>query len=483
MADGKSYSINIAGKDYQIKVNGLGINLLSKKNVSASRFQIKELEGLKDVSLNTREQRNALVSRHNLTAQETQLADVLSFIDNMLNTDFSKNTQSLNELVISMKGRPNFLHDIFMSAARALVIQDIYNDFRKSTKEDGSTYALTELRTFLKDSGKFPGIYDARNLYEYFRTDFDGYQLTTVDSNEPWVVKLANTRALLANDTSKSVISNLDGDKIPNFSPAFLSGDIKTQMRESNEAGGPTAYLLFSGNRKAVLDVTIDTDVRTKDGKVKQIKNMTEVELLNNALVNKFLIPLHEDGTIFTQSTTQSDKTKFIADHISLGDIIIDNQKLTDLIKSPALEQAVVSKLKSTIGTAYNKVYENVIEDYKRLFPQIKGIDDIGKILKGIPTKLATGEEVIINSEKDLMNAVNSYNKANPNNTITLYKDLHYRQIKGKKLAFNELLYEFATNLYNPNDSTRLNQRLALEKRRFLQNLLEKQLLFLQMNR
>ena len=475
MADGKSYSINIAGKDYQIKVNGLGVNLLSKKNVSASRFQIKELEGLKDVSLNTREQRNALVSRHNLTAQETQLADVLSFIDNMLNTDFSKNTQSLNELVISMKGRPNFLHDVFMSAARALVIQDIYNDFRKATKEDGSTYALTELRTFLKDSGKFPGIYDARNLYEYFRTDFDGYQLTTVDSNEPWVVKLANTRALLANDTSKSVISNLDGDKIPNFSPAFLSGDIKTQMRESNEAGGPTAYLLFSGNRKAVLDVTIDTDVRTKDGKVKQIKNMTEGELLYNALVNKFLLPLHEDGTIFTQSTTQSDKTKFIADHISLGDIIIDNQKLTDLIKSPALEQAVVSKLKSTIGTAYNKVYERVIEDYKRLFPQIKGIGDISKVLKGIPTKLATGEEVTINSEKDLMNAVNSYNKANPNNTITLYKDLHYRQIKGKKLAFNELLYEFATNLYNPNDSTRLNQRLALEKRRFLKNLLEKQ--------
>ena len=475
MADGKSYSINIAGKDYQIKVNGLGVNLLSKKNVSASRFQIKELEGLKDVSLNTREQRSALVSRHNLTAQETQLADVLSFIDNMLNTDFSKNTQSLNELVISMKGRPNFLHDIFMSAARALVIQDIYNDFRKATKEDGSTYAITELRTFLKDSGKFPGIYDARNLYEYFRTDFDGYQLTTVDSNEPWVVKLANTRALLANDTSKSVISNLDGDKIPNFSPAFLSGDIKTQMRESNEAGGPTAYLLFSGNRKAILEVGIDTDIRTKDAKVKQVKNMTEVELLYHAFVNNFLIPLHEDGTIFTQSTTQSDKTKFIADHINLEDIIINNQKLTDLIKSPFLERAIVSKLKSTIGTAYNKVYERVIEDYKRLFPQIKGIDDISKILKGIPTKLATGEEVTINSEKDLMNAVNSYNKANPNNTITFYKDLHYRQIKGKKLAFNELLYEFATNLYNPNDSTRLNQRLALEKRRFLKNLLEKQ--------
>ena len=29
------------------------------------------------------------------------------------------------------------------------------------------------------------------------------------------------------------------------------------------------------------------------------------------------------------------------------------------------------------------------------------------------------------------MNAVNSYNKANPNNTITLYKDLHYREVSG----------------------------------------------------
>ena len=52
---------------------------------------------------------------------------------------------------------------------------------------------------------------------------------------------------------------------------------------------------------------------------------MTEVELLYHAFVNNFLIPLHEDGTIFTQSTTQSDKTKFIADHINLEDIIINN--------------------------------------------------------------------------------------------------------------------------------------------------------------
>lgn len=490
LADNKSYSVQIAGTVYNINVNGLGINILSKKNVSASRFIIKELEPLKNVSINTREQRNAIVSRHNLSQQEQQFADMLSFIDTMLNTDFSKNTQSLNELALSMKGRPTFLHDIFMSAVRALVIQDVYNDFRNATKDDGSKYSATELRTYLKDTNRFPGVYDAKNLYAYFRNDFDGYQLTTIDSNEPWVINLANTRALLAGDTSKSVISDLSNNKVPNFSPAFLSAELKAQLEKANESGLASAYLFFSGNRSAILGVTIDSDIKTRDGQVKQVKNMTENELLYHAFVDHFLIPLHEDGTIYTQSTTQSDKTKFVADHINLQNIILDGQKLTDIIKKPSLESSILAKINSTIGTAYNKVYNRVLEDYKKLFPSIKGIDDINKLLKGNSIKLATGDIVIINSENDLINAVNTYNRANPKDTVTLYKDLHYRQVSGtipikegrgivnknfKKLAFNELLYEFATNLYNQKDASRLEQRIALEKRKFLNTLIDKQ--------
>lgn len=492
LQDGKSYSITISGIDYRIDINGLGTNILTKKNVAPARFQIPKLNVFKDININTREQRNAITSRTNLTEKESQFADVLSFIDTMLNTDFSKNNQSLNELAISMKGRPTFFHDLFMSAARALVIQDIYNGFRTATKSDGSKYSATELRKYMKDSGGYVGIFDAKNLYDYFRSDYDGYQLTAVDSNEPWIVKLANTRALLANDTSKSVISNLEGNKQPNSSPAFLSGDIQSQMEKSNKSNGPSAYLLFSQDSTPLLKVGINTDVKTKDGKVKLVKNMSEGELLYDAFVNKFLLPLHQDGTAYIQSTTQSDKTKFIADQVNLADIIIDNQKLTDLIKSPNLEAAVVSKIQATIGKAYNKIYERVIEEYKKLFPFINNIDDINSILKG--NKINPEQQFIINSEQDLMKAVNFYNKANPNDTITLYKDLHYRQVSGsyidmndldddgkpkkktrKHLAFNELLDEFATNLYNQNDNTRFLNRLALEKTRFLNNLLSKQ--------
>lgn len=488
-ADGKSYTVNISGVNYNIKVTGLGVNILSKKNIPSSKFKIKELESLNGVSLNTVEQRNTIISRTNLTNYESQFADVLSFIDTMLNTDFSKNSQSLNELAITMKGRPTIFHDLFMSAVRALVIQDVYNDFRNATKDDGSHYAKTELRTYLKDSGTLPGIYDAKNLFAYFRSDYDGFQLTTVDSNEQWIVKLANTRALLANDTSKSVISNLSGDKIPNYSPSFLSAELKFQLDRANEKGLASAYLFFSGNRNALLNVTIDSDVRTKDGNIKQVKNMTEKELLYHAFVDNFLIPLHEDGTIYTQSTTQSDKTKFIANHIDLQNIDIDGKKLIDLIKSKSLEPAVTEKINSTIGAAYNKIYNTVIQDYKKLFPSIKGIDDINKILKGFPIKLSTGDVIVINSEDDLIKAVDQHNKANPNDQVVLYKDLHYRQVSDsipvnengeiknksfKKLAFNELLYEFATNLYNQTDSTRLQQRLNLEKRRFINTLIDK---------
>jgi hypothetical protein len=58
---------------------------------------------------------------------------------------------------------------------------------------------------------------------------------------------LAKIRTILAGNTSKSVISNLDGDKIPNFSPTFLGAEIKSQIVKSAiKIEFPCAHLLFS---------------------------------------------------------------------------------------------------------------------------------------------------------------------------------------------------------------------------------------------
>ncbi len=470
--DGKSYSIKIGENVYNIVVTGDNVNILSKKN-SASNFDISELAKIKDVECKTNSQREHLLSGQNLTDSEKQFMEVLSFIDTMLNTTFSVSSQSLEEFHLSRKNRPNFFHNLFMSAARALVIQDIYKDFRTAKKENGDTYAKNELKDYLNDSNKFPGIVGTNKDYYYFIKTIEGNQLKTLDNNEQWVIDLAKVRAILNRDTVNSTISDLTGNKNPNFSLAYLSGDLKGQLLDSKKDASATSFLLFSDNRSAIIESPVDLDVAVKNRKSKQVKSFTETELFYHALVNKFLIPFSEDGTIFIQSTTQSDKTKFIPYHINLNDIVINGVSLSQIVKTYGFENSIINAIQSTIGQAYKHVYNSVLEDYQKLFPSIKTIDDVNQLFKGKPVKLADSEDVyIISDEKSLMNAVRAYNKNHPR--ITIYKDLHYRQIKGGKLAFNELLYEFSQNLYN--DTNYLKQRLDFERKRFLKDLIKRRM-------
>ena len=58
---------------------------------------------------------------------------------------------------------------------------------------------------------------------------------------------------------------------------------------------------------------------------------------------------------------------------------------------------------------------------------------------------------------------------------VTIYKDVHYRQIVGKNLSINELLIEYANNLYTPEN---LHSRLEREKINFINDLLSNRLSF-----
>lgn len=461
--DDKSYSVEIGESTYNVIVTGKEINILSKKgNIPASSFSIKELDNLKNVDISNVGARTKLLNMRDLTTQQDDFIKVLNFIDDMLGTSFSKSEQSLNELYLATKGRPTFFHDVFMSAVRALVIQDIYNDFRQATKQDGSKYAKNQLKEYIKDSNKFPGIVNTTRDSDYFLSTIEGYQLKTVDTNEQWIIALAKTRALLNHDTIRSVISDLNGNKNPNFSLAYLSGDIKSQMSDSNDEGKATRHLLFSDSKKrqAILDVAIDLDVAVQNRKTKQVKAFTERELIAHAMIDKFLIPFSKDRTVFIQSTTQSDKTKFIANHINLFDL-----GLANLVGSNSLESTVIDSMINTIGAAYKDVYNEVISDYEKLFPSVLTASDkaeaISNILRGM-------------KEQDLMEIVRNYNKLHPDDRITIYKDTHYRKVKNG-LALNELLYEYATNLYN--DRTTLQKRLKQEKQKFLKNIFRKHVL------
>jgi len=69
-------------------------------------------------------------------------------------------------------------------------------------------------------------------------------------------------------ESLKAVTKNFDGKNIPNYSPAFLGGDVWEVMERNNE-NQTTKRLLFSTKSSAIKNVIIDTDVKSLNGKTK----------------------------------------------------------------------------------------------------------------------------------------------------------------------------------------------------------------------
>lgn len=474
--DKLSYSIKIGKSNYLIKVKSdprKAINILSKKKATSSDYIIEELEKFKSINLNNSNTREEIINATNGINYEFK--QLLNFIGDMLDIRFTNSVADLNELNMAMMGDSNFLKNMFISATRALVVNDIYDKFDKATKEGGSSYNKTELIQYMKDTGDWPSIVSVKGYEanEYFDSTKIGSQLNVVYVNEPWVTKLARVKAILAQDTVTSVITDLQGNKNPNMSPTYLNSteEIKNQISISNAAELPTANLLFSQKKGALLSSTVNLDIQTDTFATKQVKSMTQQELIYDAIINKFFVPLIKNNTVFTQCTTQSDKTKFIATHINMAALGFDRNS----VNSINLENQVLDKYINTIGAAYKGIYKNILDDYKKVFPELTSIEKINDALQGRLTVLVNGQPTKINNEKALIQAVNIHNKNNPKDQVVFYKDLTYR-VTNSGLAFNELLYDFATNLYA--NTANLAVRLKLEKIRFLNNLMDNQVFF-----
>ena len=480
-------------KDYTITINvngvdtDFGIVCRDKKNLldkgpKSSKIDVPAIDVLlSKVDLSTIDARERLVSREGLNEDEQKFMAVLDFIDTMFeNTFFGRDIDGLKELHLVTKMNKSNFKEMFLSAARALLVTDIYNQFEQATKENGGKYSRTELLKFLDDNDVYADKIQSvsnKNKKEYFIQRYDGYQLNTLRATQLWIEDLAKVRAILAGDTSKSVIANLDGDKIPNFGPGYLGARIEQQLTRSHNAAKATSHLLFVTNPTAIKAKVVNTDVVTKDGLKKQIKNMTEGELLYDAIVNKFIAPFLKDQSVYTQPTTFSDKTKFILYKVSLESLGIER------LSSSNFNQSIEQKIIDTIGASYKEVYAQVLDDYARIFPEYvtNGQVDLDLVQKWLKTH-REGDEILEDNAEE-------FDEIRPNGTkirygittralragVTVYKDVHYRQIVGKNLSINELLYEYANNLYTPEA---LHRRLEFEKLNFINDILSKRLGF-----
>lgn len=473
-ADKLHYSFSVGGVTYNVHITSNDVNLLSKKHPS-SKYEITATY-IEDGQTITQDISKVFFGDHAIQQVELKEANkrkaiiedtgspfmqLLSFVNNMLQSNFGNTPESLSELYFAMQHQSSFLRDLVLSATRGLQVCNIYNKLEKAiseNEENKNKYSKCHIDTYLKDIKEYPGIISSEDTAEYYEKNSLGQYLSTIHPNETWVDTLAKANAIVNNNTSQSVTSDLEGNHVPNVSPAYLSASnsIKQQMEMSSMNGKASGYLLFSENNNALEIATVNLDIQSSLFKPKSQKNFTCSELFQDAILNKFIYPLVNGGKIYIQSTTQSDKTKFIANRVNLKNIKVDQKTLFEYCKSPQeLRSKICEMLRNTIGKAYQQVQSEVLLDYQKIFPQIKTITDLNNLLKTY-------------TEKSLLAEVTKYNETS-NNPITLYKDLHYRNVNGG-LAINELLDEFANNLYTKNND-RLERRLQLEEVRFLNNL------------
>lgn len=449
--DGNHYEITI-GSNYKFTVKsdskGRGLGALNKTNTS-SRYA--SIEYLPDINPETSDYRKKLLSRKGLSRTESNFMEILSFIDDMLHTTFSKDEDGLIEYNVFRQLDNHGLENLLLAASRGLIITDIYNKFENERKSLGLT--KIELSKYLELN---PDIYpfvnisklDSKDRKHLLRQHISGEYLTTVSDSEQWLHNLSHAKAILSGEVSKAVIKNLENDSIPNFSPAFEGAFIKRRGTQAKEKGDASAYLLFSENPNALKQVVVDTDVSVQDGRKKSIKNMTKGELLLHSIVDKYFLPqLQQGGNLIIQPTTYSDKTKFI-------NYIISSKLKGDIDLSNASTDQLEDLILNSIGKYYQKIWQNVLDDYEILF----GTRDIKEISDHL--KLHTEESLVALGKSK---------------GVEIHVDTHYRTIN-KKLQINELLNHYANHTYA--NKQELQKRLAKEKIKFVESLIKNRVHF-----
>lgn len=418
----------------------------------------------KNINLNGIKNRNEILK--STEGLNKEFLDLLKFIDGVLTTGFTVNNESLQKFYIYYTQSKEGLSDLVLAASRVYFVKDIERKFHDSIKNKElnpsteKTYNEKDLYDWIKYHRNLvpvPQFAKEKNSLNkrFFGTLLGIPYLRPVQYKDSWVDKLGDAQAILMGESLKAVTKNFERKSIPNYSPAFLGGNIHEIVAKASKHP-VTKNLIFCTKQNAIKQVIIDTDVKTQNGTHKQIKDCTEAELQYHFFVNKFLIPFmigEKDEkpyrSFYSQPTVYSDKTKFIGYEIILKDLGIENLEDNDTI---------IELIENSLGKYFNEAYQNVLNDYAKLF-------DIAPDEKLIQEKLRNL------TLEQLLNEVVEYNKIHAE-PIELIQDLHYRNIKGH-LGLNEILvYRSKYVLKN------LPQTLRKETFNYVNTLLESGVIF-----
>lgn len=395
---------------------------------------------------------NRRLVRNNPTGINKDFMDLLTFIDDALQTGFHSTDEGLQKYFIYRTNYSRGLNDLIIASAKTYLVKDIQTQFINAVKnreiniKTGEVYHESDLQDWLQaNPSKVPSVQlsnpENKVNKKYFKHELGRTFIRPVQQSDTWINELSNAKAIMRGENLRATTKDFNRNNIPNYSPAFLGAEIKQELALQNEST-TTGNLLFVKEQSAVESVLIDTDVKTVDGKHKAVSDMTETELQYHAFVNKFIIPSMNNRFI-AQPTVYSDKKKFVNYVINLINI---NDINTD--------EKIIQRIKETLGQYYDSIYNNVLNDYSKIF----GTTDVQSIQATLKTLDLPA----------LLRLVDNYNKENPGAKLELIQDVHYRNIGGQ-LTLNENLFYYSQYLYKDNN---LETRLEQEKLNYINSLL-----------
>ena len=279
---------------------------------------------------------------------------------------------------------------------------------------------------------------------------------------------MADVEAIITGEVSKSVTSDINGNKIANNRTSFLGGNLQYYLSKYKEAGpnAATNPLLFTRDSSLVVKTVFNTDAQSRLGIKKSVKDMKAAELFYSSIIYNFYGSyLQADfnskkfgrgkselyRTLLTQPTTFSDKISFVMYAINAGKALQAEGKSYDGKTIWQLNtEETLDLYQDTIGAAYVNLFNNVLDDLR------KALDMPGATFEEINAVLNTTKQEDLLAKAQVRG-------------VELQLDTHYRKF-GKVCKFNELLYHYATDLYVNRNS--LKRRFEIEKVNFINDLL-----------
>lgn len=475
--------------DTVIRLNGKVVHFDNMANLNSSNTVAKLLQNL------------------DLSTEETQFLNAITFIEDQTQLLKLTSQQGLDKLLISRNLTNDSVSKLLLAAVQCAIVNDLYYRYN-NLEENSQTFQAFVLAEY----PLLNGLSTQESNY-YFSQGLGNKELTPIKISDDWVSNFALASAILSGEVSRAVTKDIFGNSIANYSTAYLGANLQYYMQKYRMSQQNASTNLFFVTRPEFIQgQVVNFDFQNRRGDKKNVKKLNTGELLYTHIIDSFWGL--QGGSITSrnkklknkwiiQPTTYSDKTKII-EYIINPDRIIDtteNRSYKGKTLRELTSEETTQLYADTVGNYYRQIFSDQVKKYYELFPELGTYNSALTITEDqrvlYNTEVANIQVRQISEHLKKLNdyTIDQLNDLAKSNEIPNVKNLEdylsklaqkkgiknfqldttYRINKQGKVQFNELLDYYANYLYTPEH---LAKKLEKERVNFVNDLLKENVSF-----